>query len=333
MINYNNHNITGISYNNHSIKYVYGCGGKLVWSGDTPTPTTEGYLAIIPRGNGIMQITRTPNTFQYSFNSGATWNNATSATTITMNDGVPLWFKGHFSGQFNGTVTASTDFDIEGNIMSLIYGDDYESGTEIPSYTFQYFFENTPVVNASGLIISAITARANSFEKTFYNCRKLVSVPKLNVTRVIGRTCYSMFGDCKSLTYVPSDMLPSTSLGGMCYDAMFQGCSSLTNAPDLPATTLAYGCYTSMFSYCTSLTKAPELPAATLADKCYTGMFGSCTSLNEITCLATDVSASNCTEQWVDGVAANGTFTKASGFLGWSQGVDGIPNGWTVVDA
>lgn len=40
MINYNNHNITGISYNNHSIKYVYGCGGNLVWSGDTPTPPT-----------------------------------------------------------------------------------------------------------------------------------------------------------------------------------------------------------------------------------------------------------------------------------------------------
>lgn len=38
MINYNNHNITGISYNSHSIKYVYGCGGNLVWS-DTPTPT------------------------------------------------------------------------------------------------------------------------------------------------------------------------------------------------------------------------------------------------------------------------------------------------------
>lgn len=36
MINYNNHNITGITYNNHSIKYVYGCGGNLVWSGETP---------------------------------------------------------------------------------------------------------------------------------------------------------------------------------------------------------------------------------------------------------------------------------------------------------
>ena len=38
MINYNNHNITAITYDNHHIKYVYGCGGNLVWSGDTPTP-------------------------------------------------------------------------------------------------------------------------------------------------------------------------------------------------------------------------------------------------------------------------------------------------------
>lgn len=40
MINYNNHNITAITYDNHHIKYVYGCGGNLVWSGDTPTPPT-----------------------------------------------------------------------------------------------------------------------------------------------------------------------------------------------------------------------------------------------------------------------------------------------------
>lgn len=33
MISYNNHNdIKQIHYNNHSIKYVYGCGGNLVWS-------------------------------------------------------------------------------------------------------------------------------------------------------------------------------------------------------------------------------------------------------------------------------------------------------------
>ena len=41
MIQYNNHNqIKEIHYNNHSIKYVYGCGGNLVWE-SVPTPPTN----------------------------------------------------------------------------------------------------------------------------------------------------------------------------------------------------------------------------------------------------------------------------------------------------
>ena len=62
-----------------------------------------------------------------------------------------------------------------------------------------------------------------------------------------------------------------------------------------------------MFYGCTSLTTAPELPATTLAEACYSGMFCDCTSLNNITCLATDISASDCLEIWVDNVASAGT--------------------------
>ena len=60
---------------------------------------------------------------------------------------------------------------------------------------------------------------------------------------------------------------------------MFEGCTSLTQAPELPATTLAEQCYYSMFEGCTSLTQAPELPATTLAEQCYERMFMFCTSL------------------------------------------------------
>ena len=38
-------------------------------------------------------------------------------------------------------------------------------------------------------------------------------------------------------------------------------------------------CYCRMFDGCTSLTQAPELPATTLADSCYYGMFQGCDSL------------------------------------------------------
>jgi hypothetical protein len=63
---------------------------------------------------------------------------------------------------------------------------------------------------------------------------------------------------------------------------MFQGCTSLVNAPSLPATTLAAYCYYYMFYGCTSLVNAPALPATTLANDCYVSMFQGCTSLQVV---------------------------------------------------
>lgn len=64
-----------------------------------------------------------------------------------------------------------------------------------------------------------------------------------------------------------------TSKNTYCFLSLFNGCNSLTTAPELPATTLANNCYDSMFTRCKSLTTAPELPATTLANNCYQYMF------------------------------------------------------------
>lgn len=88
---------------------------------------------------------------------------------------------------------------------------------------------------------------------------------------------YKMFNGCTSLTTAPE--LPATTLANWCYQYMFYGCTSLTTAPELPATTLTQSCYLEMFGGCTSLTTTPELPATTLASSCYRGMFSDCTSL------------------------------------------------------
>lgn len=85
-----------------------------------------------------------------------------------------------------------------------------------------------------------------------------------------------------------------------------------------------------MFRRCTSLTTAPELPATTLAYTCYNEMFLGCTNLNHITMLATDISASGCLYDWVNGVASTGTFVKHPGMDSLPTGVSGIPEGWTV---
>ena len=100
-------------------------------------------------------------------------------------------------------------------------------------------------------------------------------------------------------------------------------------APVLPATTLTEACYELMFIGCTSLTTAPVLPATTLVQECYQWMFADCSSLNYIKMLATYVSATDCMLEWVDGVAATGTFVKAQGVT-IPSGISGIPDGWDV---
>ena len=90
--------------------------------------------------------------------------------------------------------------------------------------------------------------------------------------------CYnSMFQGCTSLTQAPA--LPATTMADNCYQYMFYGCTALTQAPALPATMLAKSCYSQMFSSCTALTHAPALPATTMADNCYQFMFPKCSKI------------------------------------------------------
>jgi hypothetical protein len=137
-----------------------------------------------------------------------------------------------------------------------------------------------------------------------------------------------MFSRCTSLTQAPE--LPAITLAYNCYESMFAGCTNLTQAPELPATTLTDYCYFHMFSSCSSLAKAPRLPATTLTTYCYDSMFANCNNLNSITMLATDINAEGCLNDWVSGIPATGTFTKAAEMETLPNGVNGIPDGWMV---
>ena len=137
-----------------------------------------------------------------------------------------------------------------------------------------------------------------------------------------------MFQGCSSLTTAPE--LPATTLATMCYFSMFYNCTGLTTAPELPAITLSSECYRFMFYGCSSLTTAPELPATTLTTYCYNYMFGNCSNLNYIKMLATDISASDCLYYWVSNVSSTGTFVKNANMTSLPTGVSGIPEGWTV---
>ena len=115
---------------------------------------------------------------------------------------------------------------------------------------------------------------------------------------------------------------------------MFYNCEALTQAPALSATTLVKSCYESMFYNCEALTTAPVLPATTLVANCYKYMFYDCSSLNAVTCLATYISADDCTYDWLSGVASSGTLTVPNGMEdNWTKNSSsGYPTGWTIAE-
>ena len=256
-------------------------------------------------------------TIEYKLNDGD-WVSIRSTTgstapKINVVAGDKIQFRGNNtaysnSSSYYNTFDGSTaEFEIEGNIMSLINSTNFSTLKTLESdYTFSYLFYNcTGLTSAENLILPATTLTNRCYSVMFGGCTSLTTAPALPAM-TLAEGCYnSMFYDCTSLTTAP--VLPATTLANYCYTNMFVNCTSLTTVPSLPATTLAegcyehmfdncasltavpsnylpvtaltYGCYNGMFYGCASLTTAPELPATTLANSCYSNMFYNCTSL------------------------------------------------------
>lgn len=201
--------------------------------------------------------------------------------------------------------------------------------TIMANQCYRYMFiECTALTEAPALPATVLSEQC--YYEMFRNCTSLTRAPALPAT-ILADWCYTGMFEACAITEAPA--LPATTMKYHCYASMFNFCSSLTEAPALPAIVLAEACYWNMFQGCTSLTIAPALPAITLEDHCYCGMFANCTSLGEVTCLATNILAADCTTNWLYGVPSGGTFYKNAAMNDWPLNSDsGIPNGWNVVD-
>ncbi len=197
----------------------------------------------------------------------------------------------------------------------------------LANYCYRYMFNGCTALKISPEL-PATTLASYCYDYMFQNCIN-ITAPELPATTLASYCYRGMFMNTNLIT---APELPATTLAPYCYYSMFYGCSNLTTAPKLPATVLADYCYRAMFRYCKYLTRAPELPATTLASYCYYWMFYGCNSLNYIKMLATDISADNSLNGWVNDVASSGTFVKNAAMTTLPTGTDGIPSGWTVVD-
>ena len=159
-----------------------------------------------------------------------------------------------------------------------------------------------------------------------------------NNTNIAGGTadCY-IYGNIMSLVDETGFAIDTTLTEKYTFRGLFKNNARLENHPTkllvLPATTLTQYCYQNMFDSCISLTAGPVLPAEILANHCYEEMFNDCHSLTSITCSATNISAENCTTNWLGNVAPTGTFVKPETMNGWTlNSPHGIPSGWTVTN-
>ncbi|MBO7121985.1 MAG: hypothetical protein J6V90_01730 [Treponema sp.] len=302
----------------------------------------------------------------YKVNGGTaqTIASGTSKAITLDNVGDKVQFFGDnktYQGSGSSNIACSEDCYIYGNIMSLIKSSNFESATTLEEKsTFSSLFKNNAHIknkNGADLLLPATTLTESCYYGMFEGCANLAAAPMLPAT-TLAESCYcSMFDHCTNLTKAPelpaaeifyncyaymfyfcenlasAPELPATEMKEMCYHTMFTGCKKLTAAPALPATKLAKKCYTTMFALCENLESAPELPAETLVEGCYSSMFLNCAKLSSVTCLATDISALDCTNNWLSDVALTGTFKKATGMTAWQIGsYNGIPSGWTIED-
>ena len=166
--------------------------------------------------------------------NGGSWTSITAGNDVTISvvAGDVVEFKGNnnttyassnanYSGFGGGTAT----YDISGNIMSLVYGDNFSGQTSLTgTYNFCSIFKQSMAVSAENLILPATT---------------------------LTNYCYrAMFSKAPNMAVAPA--LPATTLAKGCYWYMFEECP-ITIAPDLDATTLVDECYGHMFENCSNL--------------------------------------------------------------------------------
>ena len=171
-------------------------------------------------------------------------------------------------------------------------------------------------------------------EKDYVQFRGKRTTYNTNNTPIItaNKTCY-IYGDIMSLCcegdYAPKTTVPTkafqfafkgadyidipagrplklsaSTLGTYCYNQMFDGCTSLSRAPELQTTLSANvpnWAYAYMFQGCTALVSAPELPNATVGTSGYQGMFKGCTSLTTAPATIVGTSGSQACQEMFSG--------------------------------
>lgn len=180
----------------------------------------------------------------YTSSDGVSWTLYALNSAISLSAGQTVYFQADQKDWEKGFTCTGGDFEVGGNIASLIVGDEFVSkGAAQKGFNFVNFFSNTNLTNASHLVLPMLDMTSNgTYKSMFQNCVKLTGAPLV---------------------------LPATKLRNECYRNMFKGCTLLEIAPDLPATTLVTKCYQEMFTDCTHLRQVKMMATSQYDESCF----------------------------------------------------------------
>lgn len=255
----------------------------------------------------------------------------------------------------------------EGDTLKVISAKDMRTDNikTVNNSSFQGLFcWNVTLVDAPSFSNVRITA-GDAFDRVFTHCRSLVIAPTFENVEIVGYQSFQeAFTNCTSLVTAPTFEKLTTIGGDATFRYAFQNCTSLVTAPIFGRVTkCTQRTFESIFKDCTSLQVPPTFENLTGGEwYCLIESFKGCTALKvtpnlrnyhlngceefneafmDCTSLQTIyaprggwwdvVWVENTTNNWVNGVSANGTFYKRRG-LDIPTGVNGIPEGWNVIE-
>ena len=219
-----------MSYYNAFLKTMGNTGG-----GDTPTPPTPptpvGYtepfyvknsststtgktLSITKTGNAAPTLTIEKSLDGENWVTMGTTSYPTSITASMPDNGGKLYLRcktDAWTAATNYTYTNSIyvdgNFDIGGNIMSLVYGSDF-TGTEttfpnnVTRVFEMLFYENATIFDASELILPATTLTGACYRSMFAKS-SLRSAPRFTIdVTPIDHAFDQMFSNCSHISYI-----------------------------------------------------------------------------------------------------------------------------------
>lgn len=249
-------NANTILFNGNDVQRVV-FNGVEVWGKTQPTHDySKDYLTFeVLSGTTSIQFaqqTQSGNvnkTINYSINDGE-WVQISTGSSIYCSNGDKIRFKAinttsytnNNSSNYKNNYTyfhfGNRKVNVYGNIMSLIYGDDFV-GTSLAStnkYAFCSLFKQQStatggIVDASNLILP-VASTEGCFRAMFSTNKQMTAGPReirlVENGSDVNYMCYYMFENCTSLTAPPN--LPTiNNTGGYIYGYMFTGCTALTS--------------------------------------------------------------------------------------------------------